>query len=54
MSTLKSSNHDGLIMSVEEARKILGHTYDKYSDEHIKEIIINLDELAAAYFKSVQ
>ena len=54
MSTLKSGNDDGLIMSVEEARKILGHAYDKYSDERIKEMIINLDELAEAYFKNVQ
>jgi hypothetical protein len=42
-----------LIISVMEARKLLGKRYEKYSDEHIVRLIQNLDEIAEAYIKSV-
>lgn len=42
-----------LLVSVSEARKILGKSYDKYSDDYIEQLIRNLDSIAEAYIKSV-
>jgi hypothetical protein len=42
-----------LILSVKEARKILGPTYDKYSDEYIEQLIINFDGIIEAFIKTV-
>jgi hypothetical protein len=47
------SQKSELILSVSEARKILGKSYDKYSDENIEELIRNLDGVAEAFIKSV-
>ncbi len=41
-----------LIISVKEARRILGKTYEKYSDEYIARLIKDLDGIAEAYIKS--
>lgn len=43
-----------LIITVKEARKILGKTYAKYSDEQIARLIKQLDSIAGAHIKSVQ
>jgi len=43
----------GLIISIKEARKILGKKYAKYSDEQITRMIKQLDSIAEAYIKSV-
>jgi hypothetical protein len=42
-----------LIISVKEARKILGKKYAKHTDEQIEQIIRNLDGIAEAFIKSV-
>lgn len=50
---MKSSNDD-LIISIDEAREILGHSYDVHSDEYIERLIRNLDSIAIAFINSVQ
>lgn len=35
-----------LIISVKEARKLLGTEYDNMSDDQIEEIIVQLEEIA--------
>jgi uncharacterized protein YjgD (DUF1641 family) len=42
-----------LIISVKEARKILGKSYDKYPDTYIERLIKNLDSIIESYIKSV-
>ena len=42
-----------MILSVAQARVILGKEYDKYSDEYIEQLIKDLDGIAEAYIKSV-
>ena len=37
---------DNLIISVTEARKLLGKKYEHMSDEQIQDLIIQLDEIA--------
>lgn len=41
------------IISIKEARKILGKSYDKYPDEAIERLISNLDGIIEAYIISV-
>lgn len=41
------------IISVKEARKLLGKAYDKCPDEAIERLVINLDSIVEAYIKSV-
>jgi len=41
------------IISVKEARKILGRDYDKFNDEYIELMIKTLDSIAEAYIKTV-
>lgn len=40
-----------LIISVDEARKILGNDAEKYSDEDIEKIILDLDAMAGCDLK---
>lgn len=40
------------ILSVAEARKILGKSYDKYPDEYIQTMILKFDGIAEAFIKS--
>jgi hypothetical protein len=47
------SKNEGLIMSVAEARKILGKGYAKFPDSYIEQLIKNLDSIAEAYIKTV-
>ncbi|MGZ6005364.1 MAG: hypothetical protein ACXWLH_04405 [Candidatus Saccharimonadales bacterium] len=47
------SAKNGQIITVSEARKILGKTYDKYPDEYIEQLIQQLDGIAEAFIKSV-
>jgi len=42
-----------LIISVSEARKLLGKRYKKYSDEYIEQLIKSFDALIETYYKSV-
>ena len=44
---------DNLIISVKEARKILGKKYDIHSDETIERIIQRLDGIAECFIKTV-
>jgi hypothetical protein len=48
-----NNHHNGLIITVKEARKILGKSYDKFPDDYIERLIKNLDGVAEAYIKSV-
>jgi hypothetical protein len=48
-----SVDSESLIITVKEARKILGKTYAKYSDEQITRMIKQLDSIAEAHIKSV-
>lgn len=41
------------IITIKEARKILGPNYDKYPDELIQRLIKELDSLIEAYIKTV-
>lgn len=43
-----------LIISVQEARKILGSSSMGMTDEDVGELILNLDDLARLYFKAVR
>lgn len=40
-----------LIISVKEARKLLGKKYDLMSDDQIEELIVQLDEIARLSIK---
>ncbi len=51
--TVSVKNIGNLIITVKEARKILGKTYDKYSDEYIERLILSLDSIAESYIKSI-
>lgn len=42
-----------LIITVKEARKILGKPYAKHSDEQIARMIKQLDSIAETHIKSV-
>ena len=44
-------NADRLIISVDEARKLLGKKYDHMTDEQIEDIILHLDEIARLYIQ---
>jgi hypothetical protein len=44
-------NDNTPIITVKEARKILGKRYVKYSDDYIESLIKNLDGIAEAYIK---
>lgn len=50
---MASQTDCNLIISVKEARKLLGTAYSTYSDEQIAQIIKQLDSVARAYIKSV-
>jgi len=39
-------NTDRLIISVDEARKLLGKKYDYMTDDQLEDLIIQLDEIA--------
>lgn len=41
------------IITVKEARKILGKSYRNVPDEYIERLIKNLDGIATTYIKSV-
>jgi hypothetical protein len=41
----------GLIISVKEARKLLGKKYDHMTDEQIEDMIVQLDEIARLSIK---
>lgn len=42
-----------LVITIKEARKILGKEAEDYSDTQIEELIINYQSIARMYFKSV-
>jgi len=42
-----------LIITIKEARKILGTKYDHYSDDYVEELIKTFDGIAEYYFKTV-
>lgn len=42
-----------LVITINEARKILGQEAKKYSDEQIEELIINLQSISKMYIQSV-
>ena len=41
-------------MTVSEARKILGKSYDKFPDEIIEHMIADLESIAEAFISSVR
>ncbi len=43
-----------LIISVKEARKILGKTAQEMSDDEVEKLIIDLNEIARLYFKGIR
>jgi hypothetical protein len=45
------SDYKASIISLEEARSILGSSYDGYSDEAIEDIIRNLEDLVSAFIE---
>jgi hypothetical protein len=42
-----------LIISIKEAREILGKKYDKYPDEYIQQLIQNLDAIAETFIRTI-
>ena len=42
-----------LVITINEARKILGNDAKKLSDDEVEEIIINLQSIARLYIQSV-
>jgi hypothetical protein len=42
-----------LIISIKEARKLLGKSYKRHSDDEILRLIKNLDAIAKEYIQSV-
>lgn len=47
------NNSDKLIISVFDARKILGKSYESYSDEYIEQLIRKFDNIATSFIKTV-
>jgi len=47
------NKEDQSLITVSEARKIIGEGADKLSDEYLLELIYNLTSLARTYIKSV-
>ncbi len=43
-----------LIISVKEARKLLGKDASKMTDQEVEKLIIDLDEIARLYFKEIR